>query len=96
MFKQEKNFINTVKRARNNNNISINSNIDKNATVAKSIADNLGQLIIAWHQYMDDKVCTTNATTATTTTTFTTTFTCLLYTSPSPRDRTRSRMPSSA
>ena len=24
------------------------------------------------------------------------TFTCLLYTSPSPRDRTRSRMPSSA
>ena len=25
-----------------------------------------------------------------------TTYTCLLYTSPSPRDRTRSRMPSSA
>jgi len=62
MFKQEKEFINTVKRARNNNNISINSNIDKNATVAKSIADNLGQLLVAWHQYMDDKVCTTTST----------------------------------
>ena len=33
---------------------------------------------------------------AATTTTTTTTTTCLLYTSPSPRDRTRSRMPSSA
>ena len=31
-----------------------------------------------------------------TTLAFTTTQTCLLYTSPSPRDRTRSRMPSSA
>ena len=32
----------------------------------------------------------------TSTTIDTTTLTCLLYTSPSPRDRTRSRMPSSA
>ena len=44
------------------------------------------------------KISKTSETTTTTVpqTTTTTTTTCLLYTSPSPRDRTRSRMPSSA
>ena len=45
---------------------------------------------------MADTTGTISALTEVTPSTYTAIYTCLLYTSPSPRDRTRSRMPSSA